>query len=125
MTPRIRHPRAVGLVLFVAGVVLDLMNWHELTHEGGYWFIGILLGPFATMFGLWRVCIGQPWDDKANRMKRWASVGDAIAIVSGLAISGVIIAWLYQQGDRGNAIALIVALAVGALAALYTRLRAR
>lgn len=116
MIPRIRYPRAIGLVLFVGGVMFSLVSWLQFTNEGQYWLLGILLGPLATLGGLWHICIGQPWDDKANRMKQWASVGDAIVMGSGVAISGIIV---YQHDDVRDATGLILALVIGGVVAWY------
>lgn len=84
---RLAHPRRFGLVLVAAGLIMNGMNWYEITTNNKYWIMSLAIGPAGFLFGLWRVAIGQPWNVAANRMARWASIGDGITFAIGFAIS--------------------------------------
>jgi hypothetical protein len=120
---RLKHPRLFGLVLLAAGLVLNFMNWNEITTHGRYWLVGLLAGPLGTLLGLWRIGIGQPWDDKTNRMQRWAAAGDTIACALGLGISALVVTWIFRHSSGEQGLLLACALGVGALGALYFGVR--
>ena len=90
---RLRRPRLFGVVMIACGLVLNVMNWHEVTTTGRYWVLSLAMGPAAILFGMWRLAVGQPWNEAANRMERWATAGDLITVGVGLAIS----AFLFYQ----------------------------
>ncbi len=90
-TPRLKHPRLFGLMLLGCGLVLNALNAYESIHDGKYYAIALMTGPFACLFGLWRLVIGQPWNESANRIKAWVLIGDGVAAVIGLTVSGAVL----------------------------------
>jgi len=85
--PRLKNPRLFGLLLLGCGVVLNALNAYESIQRGKYYAVALLIGPFACLFGLWRIAIGQPWNETTNRMRGWVLIGDSVAAVIGLSIS--------------------------------------
>ncbi len=81
--------------MLVCGLVLNVINWDEFASSSRYWVMATLSGPLVCLIGLWRVFIGQPWDDAANRPKRWPLIGDVVAIIVGLTISAFVLAHIY------------------------------
>ena len=115
---RFQHPRFVGLALLVAGVAMNAMNWHTITSEGRYSVIGTITGPIGTLWGLWRLCIGQPWDERTNRMQRWATVGDSVVLSVSLAVSALVVTWIFRHSDDESALVLALALGIGTIGGL-------
>jgi hypothetical protein len=93
---RLAHPRRFGLLLFACGLVMNGLNAYELTTNGSYWVMSMAIGPAACLLGAWRLIIGQPWDETKDRMKRWVSIVDGVALVVGLAISGMVLLKLHE-----------------------------
>src|SRR4051812_26192905 len=54
-TPRLKNPRLFGLLLLGCGLVLNALNAYESIHDGKYYAIALMIGPFACLFGLWRL----------------------------------------------------------------------
>jgi hypothetical protein len=63
---------------------------YSITARGEYGVTLLLATPVAGVLGLWRLAVGQPWDEEANRAKTWGLLGDSAAAILGLAIAGFV-----------------------------------